>query len=476
MLWWRLRQLKSTKWERRARAARKLGRSRDSRAVDALIEALRKGDSAAADALGLIGDTRAIQPLIIALLDYPKLSAARTALTTIDLNWAKTEAAKNALPILLAALDEREPSVHAARVLREIADPTALEPLLKAYSTACHKHDEYLSKATKEAIVAIGDLAVNALAATLESSDVYMASVAAAALGEINSEQSLTVLIAALKSESSYTRWEVASVLGHTGKAVAVDPLIDLIKDPDEQVRISAVGALGKLRDERAIEPLLTALRDEDDCVRTEALMALGEIGDGRAVGPLLEILNHIRQDSSGAAEWEEEPSAQYLNDLNQEEHNEMRSWAAFALGDIGDVRAIDSLLIAMFDKREPEVAQAALKALLYMRTEAWDRLSSMPEARFFPPLRSPWRRGGLHEPYCSEECYQKAGAEMFTAQVREVQGRCAFCQSERPVTITSGAFFPWRKKRAFICRLCMLEAAKFIAEAQECCQCGNAY
>src|SRR5439155_9239512 len=74
MLWFRLQQLRSLEWKVRSQAAEKLDESKDPRAVEALVEALKDKDrnvrEAAAGSLGRIGDASAVDALLEALKDY----------------------------------------------------------------------------------------------------------------------------------------------------------------------------------------------------------------------------------------------------------------------------------------------------------------------------------------------------------------------------------------------------------------------
>lgn len=83
-------------------------------------------------------------------------------------------------------------------------------------------------------------------------------------------------------------------------------------------------------------------------------------------------------------------------------------------------------------------------------------------------------RRGGLKEPYCSEACFQQAGKELFSAQMRHLGGPCAFCQ--QPVTLGEQGIvmFPWRKEYAYICPRCHPRLDNFVAGIKECCMCGK--
>jgi HEAT repeat protein len=111
------------------RAARALGKTKDPRAVDSLIEALKDRNAGvrfnAANALGEIGDARAVDPLIAAVRDAKIGSWAASALGAIG--------APGIAP-LIAALKDSDGNVrrNAAIALGGIKDPSAAGALLSA--------------------------------------------------------------------------------------------------------------------------------------------------------------------------------------------------------------------------------------------------------------------------------------------------------------------------------------------------------
>lgn len=82
------------------------------------------------------------------------------------------------------------------------------------------------------------------------------------------------------------------------------------------------------------VEPLLVALRNEDMSVRYRAAYALGDIGDPRAVEPLIAALKDKKWD--------------------------VRRAAATALGKMGDSRAVEPLLAMLNNDREDQYIQKA--------------------------------------------------------------------------------------------------------------------
>lgn len=106
----------------------------------------------------------------------------------------------------------------------------------------------------------------------------------------------------------------------------------------ESEIRHAAARALVEIG-APAVELLLVALRNEDMGVRHRAAYALGDIGDPRAVHPLTAAL--------------------------KDAYGDVRRAAATALGKIGDSRAVEPLL-AMFnnDSEDPYIREVCAEAL----------------------------------------------------------------------------------------------------------------
>jgi HEAT repeat protein len=74
--------------------------------------------------------------------------------------------------------------------------------------------------------------------------------------------------------------------------AAAVEPLISIVSVQHSMRWAAAAEALGLIGEPRAVEPLLPALKDTNTTEFEAAAVALGRIGDARAVGPLLDALD----------------------------------------------------------------------------------------------------------------------------------------------------------------------------------------
>ena len=286
-------------------AAGALGRLGDSRAVEPLIAALKDPNTdvryTAVEALGKIKDPRAFQPLMAALNDSKgevgKVRAA-TVLALGEINDPR------AFEPLMAALNDSEGEVRAAVVqtLRKngkIKD-LALQLLIK------HMDDPWVSKEIIPAVADFGSSAVEPLLATL-------------------------------RPEFSIRDYAIAALvrIGRPG----VGLMVTALKDPNKNVRRSVIEALGKINDPRAIEPLIFALKDSDSEVRILAAEALGNILNFTAY---MNMLASTKEDSPTV------PVVAALKNANPY----LRLGAVDALGRLRepDSKTIDAMAIALKD------------------------------------------------------------------------------------------------------------------------------
>ena len=216
-------------------------------AVPLLIKRLGDQDElmrkSAADALGMIGDPRAIEPLA-------------------------------------AILKDRSPGVRciATRALGNIDDPRAVEPLI-ALLKEPYDLEGWM---VPEAIEALGKLksplAVEPLIAALEdksADDEYVRARAAEALGKINDYRAVPALFVALGDRNRYVhRRSWAALMGMTDPRSAPH-FIAALKSTNWEARSVAAHVLGGLGDHSAIEPLKQRLKDKDENVRRAAKQAL---------------------------------------------------------------------------------------------------------------------------------------------------------------------------------------------------------
>ena len=309
-------------------------------------------------------------------------------ITVLPFSSARTDEEKDRVLELIERLKDEDEDVrrNAAEALVKIGEP-AVEPLIKVLK-------DKNAKVRGDAAYALGRIgdkrAVDALIEVLrnEDDDALVRLSAAEALIRIG-EPAVEPLIEALKDEDEDARSFAADALGEIGDRRAVDALVKILKDGSAEVRESAACALGKIGDEKALphleliwekeeskevkvwvayalfriakkegtfEFLLDVLKDRDREVRWQAVLALGGTGDKRAVEPLMGVLKDIGEDmlvrGSAANALVEigEPAVRPLIKALRDEDVEVRWNAAAALGKIGDRRAVKPLIKALKD------------------------------------------------------------------------------------------------------------------------------
>lgn len=299
--------------------------------------------SGAADALGKIGDPRAVQPLIDTLkTDTPTVQ--RVAIGAIALI-----AAPSGEAALIQAVKDKnadsEARLQAASGLGKISSPAAIETLV----TSLNDPDLKMRSAAVAALAHAGRPTLNgptqpqalqALIAALANSDKNLRTGAANALTRIAAPEADPALIAALKNDKNETdlRAAAATALGFPHNTAGVSSLIGALSDQDGDVRDVARDALVQIGPE-ATDALIAAMQ----AGHTDAFYAAQAIAQQGM--PALDALKKLASDSA---------------------HPVGQRWAAVALGDMGVAEAARPLqdLAKSFDPDVAYVAQAQLARL----------------------------------------------------------------------------------------------------------------
>jgi HEAT repeat protein len=290
-------------------------------AVGSLIQALKDDEDPnirkeTAEALGFIGDVKAILPLIQALKDDDDRVQEESMKALIKIGVPSIDA-------LAKVLNDRNNQVrkHAVQALGEIKDARAVESLIQVFTDS----DVDVLGDAVSALEKIGIASVESLIKALKDRDSQIRKLAVVALGEIRDARAVEPLIQVLSDNDSNVRGEAADALSKISDIRAVEPLIQVLSDNDSNVRGEAADALSKISDTRAVEPLIHVLSDNDSNVRCKAALALGEIRDAKASKPLIHALLH-------------------------DTDSEVRKNAAMALGDIRDPKTSEPLIQAFTD------------------------------------------------------------------------------------------------------------------------------
>ena len=263
----------------------------------------------AAEALGDIGDAKAVEALIQALQDEVYSVVCESAVA-----------------------------------LGKIKDPRAGTPLIEAL-----KEDRPL----------FGIGAMRALAGVIW------------ALGELKDTRALKRLLKATKKDKEedevIARQAMLFSLAEKNET-RLARLLEARREEFTEVRKQAAIALGKIGDKRAVDRLIEVLKDEDLVVRAAAVKALEEIGDAKAVGPLLQSL----RDYWELAEAPEETAKFVYQSLQVLRNGDLAIFlpeeVAEALSNMGE-EAAGPLVKALEDKNK-YVREAAKTALEKIRAK----------------------------------------------------------------------------------------------------------
>jgi HEAT repeat protein len=331
--------------------------------ADSLISQLASADAnarlRAADRLGLMGDPRAVPPLIEAL----------ASLKDINLRAASAQALgalkdRRAVDALVAATSSTEKELRLAAInsLGSIRDHTSAEALF----IAAKDSDPAVRDAAINALDAIG-ISVERLSSDLTNANWQVRVAAISVFARLGDIKAAPLLAAALKDSDSRVRTEAARTLGELRDERAIDPLINALGDRNAEVRVEAVFALGRLKDGRALAPLTTLLTDKDARVSLAAAESLARMKDARAIRALVaslsepdwrirsraaQALAHVAADSS--VESAIEPLAKAIKDKDPI----VRYYAAEALIGIG-AKAAPPLIDVLRSERESDRARA---------------------------------------------------------------------------------------------------------------------
>jgi len=233
----------------------------------------------------------------------------------------------------IAALKDEDWAIReeAATMLGTLRDRRAVVPLVSVLRDG----DRAVRDAAIAALLAIGEPAVTTLGVCLSDPVLTVQELASSVLATIADARVLAPLMAALKSPDWIVRMHAAKALGRIQNPDAVAPLVPLLQDSVKAVREETSTALAAIG-EAALSSLLTALTHTEWLVRLHAVEALGKTRSPEAVNPLLSVL---------------------FNDRDRA----VREDAVRALGQIGDPRALESLVTAM---KEPGLRPLAIEAL----------------------------------------------------------------------------------------------------------------
>ena len=327
-------------------------------AVLPLIDALKNGTDEirvkVADALGQIGDRRAIVPLIEALDSDPYKEVKALAAVGLGNMWARGEDNRAVIALTNALSYDDTTATNAAEAIGKIGVSTE-DAVQKLIMIAMEKNMRETLRIA--AITALWQLKPEEATQPMlllmfsdETSPVIRAN-AVKVLSRIKAPETIPVLLWVLSTQfdeisgfqrhmkreyktldvlrtqvdsfqmqwtvayprANYRTWgelkpipslvrsEVARTLGIIKGDTVVEPLANALQDDGRAtVRQSAAWALGEVKGDDAIPPLVTALKkDKQGAVRQEAAIALGKIKGQKVIDPLLDVLRNDKYETT---------------------------------------------------------------------------------------------------------------------------------------------------------------------------------
>ena len=327
-------------------------------AVLPMIDALKNGTDEirvkVADALGQIGDRRAIVPLIEALDSDPYKEVKATAAVGLGNMRARGENNRAVIALTNALSYDDTTATQAAEALGKINVSTE-DAVQKLIIMAMDKQmRETVRIAAIEALWQLKpEQATQSMLLLMFSNETspVIRSNAVKVLSRIQATESIPVLIWVLSTQfdeisdfqrhmkreyktldalrtqvdsfqiqwtadyprTNYRTWgelkpipslvrsEVARALGIIKGDTVIEPLVRALEDDGRAtVRQSAAWALGEVKGDATIDPLVTALKkDKQGAVRQEAAIALGKIKGQKVVDPLLDVLRSDKYETT---------------------------------------------------------------------------------------------------------------------------------------------------------------------------------
>ncbi len=326
--------LSDPEWEVRYAALRALRPYNYEQAALLLLKALADEDESirqnAVEALAKYNDVRIVEPLIAMLNDQTSLVRKQ-----------------------------------AAEKLGELGDVRAIEPLLVYLS------NHYLSTPALVALTLFpAPLVMQAFGKVFANPTVkQVRGIVTFARGPWDDERLVPLLILALSDEDEHVRLRAAEQLARRKDVQAVVPLLAMLSDEHIAVRCQAMKTLGLLADERAIAPLIAQLVEKDEQIRIASIRALAAfecrevaqaftqvLADDPAVQVRVTLVSALKQ-------WSEDAVPLLLRALSDQDST-VRCGAICALGERGDERAVDSLIMALADDTTRSAAIEALGQL----------------------------------------------------------------------------------------------------------------
>ncbi len=318
--------LLSAPGEVKAEAAKTLGKLGDTAAVPALIDAIDLGvgvgadktskdanaaNKAIADALGVLGDKAAVEPLL-QLVAKSKDSFAKVAAINALGDLGDPRAIDQLSEVAMNDSEETYVTKKAIQALGNIGDPKAVPAIKKGFfeerkGVSFYSESSYaayqIGKAAAAPFLAVLEGKDEELNKWADERDIYREALyakAAVVLGDLNERQAIPTLVKhldyslpgsenAIDTRVLIVRRQAAEVLGRMRATEAVPPLVKGLQEDEGNVRAVYASALVAIGDAKAL-PALTAcalkgeVMDKSAHARKGCYLALSRLGDEKTL------------------------------------------------------------------------------------------------------------------------------------------------------------------------------------------------
>lgn len=265
--------------------------------------------------------TQAVAPLISVLRDQNPEIRAKSAevLGTIGDSCA--------FDPLMVALNDENPSVQVSAIiaLGRIGDSRAIPVLIDLLSWL--PGNSYEVQAVEKALAMFGEAAVESCVDAFLKSNQKIRNGVSGALRLLRHENSIDPLLGALEHSDHYVRADSAYVLSVFSDERVINALADTLhNDPESFVRDSAAESLGNIGAPKAVEHLIQHL---------SRVIANGGDGDNVSVKRL-------------EASFDPKTAKRLANSFERARREASARSISRALGEIGDLRAVEPLIQAL--------------------------------------------------------------------------------------------------------------------------------
>jgi HEAT repeat protein len=315
--------------------------------------------------LGNIHDPVVEKPLLESMTKDPDWHVRAAAAMALS-DWVKSD--PQVIPPLIRALQEDEfalPRDRAAGSLMIPEDDKAVAALVQAIGS---KNRDARAHAAASLIVGKITAALPQLLDLRTNENATVRAKVIEIFGELGNTNQLSVIAEATNDPDPAVQVAAIQALRKLRERGGNQFLLSRLTDPNPHVRSAAIRVLGDMGDKSVSGQIIPLLRDDNGFVRAAAAEALGKLGDRSALVPLIKLLTgeDLNQiiGTSGQEGLIVGPGKEYFTGLAQLDPTQRRTRAAEALGVLGAPEAIDALINGGLKAGDPTLRAVSAYAL----------------------------------------------------------------------------------------------------------------